>query len=462
MSASPPLADSTRLSAWKWSGLSIVACLGVLAAFARIAADWEWLVPLGDSVRRTGEVPGRVAFAASSTDGWQNVPVLAQLVASVVDDLGGAMGAVVLHLVSVAAALVVLTASARHLGASDARTAGLLVAVCVGAMPALALVRLQSFSLALFALLVSLVWHQSRRPSRHVWWLPVLVAAWGNLHGAVLLGVCVAGAYLLFGRLRERPRETVLVGLATLASLCVTPQGWRTVSYYASVLDNEAAARGEGLWARPELGQPFDVMMLGAVAVLSLVGLRYRRSVWEYVAVLGLALATAEAARHGVWLIFVLFMVAAVPPVRLEEPAPAQQRWAWRPVVLTSAVSAFVLVPILSTRGLSVEAVDPAVVDAVVTGAGTDVVLAPAPLVESLAASGVTVWAGNPLDAFAPEVQIAYLDFLAGEPGMALAVEGSDLVVVVEGGDAEEGLLSLGEDLERQDLPGEYVAYRRP
>ena len=103
----------------------------VLASFARIAADWEWLVAVGDHVRRTGAIPDHVPFAAAPSEGWHDVPVLAQLVASVVDDIGGATATVgAPPRRSSASALLVLTASARHLGASDVRTA-LLVVVAV-------------------------------------------------------------------------------------------------------------------------------------------------------------------------------------------------------------------------------------------------------------------------------------------------------------------------------------------
>lgn len=457
---SPSRPASVPLLEWRWTGLAVVACLTVLASFARLAADWDWLIPVGDYVRRTGDVPDHVPFAASPTAGWHDVPVLAQVVASLVDELAGAAGAVGIHLALVGAAMLILAASARHLGARDGRIALLLVPLTLGAMPALALVRLQSFSVLFFALLVSLLWHEAKRPSRRIWWLPLLVAIWSNFHGAVLLGVCVAGAYLLFGRLRLRPLETVAVGLMTLAALCLTPQGWLTMAYYVSVLDNEAAARGEGLWARPDIAQPFDVLMLGSIAVLAVTALRERRRAWEYLVCLGLAAATVEAARHGVWLLFVLFVMASVSHEQGGPPSSDSHRWAWRPLALVTAISASLMTAILLTRGATVEGVDPAVVEAVVTEAGDDVVLAPAPLVESLAAAGVMVWAGNPLDAFTPEAQGAYLDFVAGKSGMAPAVRDSDLIVVTEGSKAEAGLLALGETFERSDLPGGYVAYR--
>ena len=65
-------------------------------------------------------------------------------------------------------------------------------------------------------------------------------------------------------------------------------------------------------------------------------------------------------------------------------------------------------------------------------------VLAPEPLAESLALEGVTVWAADPIDAFAPEDQRAFLDFLDGGDEAMRAVDGSDAVVVEDDSDAAE------------------------
>ncbi len=149
---------------------------------------------------------------------------------------------------------------------------------------------------------------------------------WSNLHGAVLLGVAVAGTYLLFGRLRIRPLETVLVGVATLAALLVTPVGLRTVPYYLGVFENEAAKRATGLWARPSLSNPFDVMMILAAVVLLAAIVRRPPRLWECVALAGLAVGTLMAARHGVWLL----MAAAAPAaVALTQDATGR-RWLHR------------------------------------------------------------------------------------------------------------------------------------
>ena len=91
------------------------------------------------------------------------------------------------------------------------------------AAPALLIVRSQLFSLAFFPLLVLLLREEARRPSRRVWLLVPLVALWSNLHGGVLLGIAVAGTYLLLSRARQQPvvAAGVLAGMAI--ALFATP-----------------------------------------------------------------------------------------------------------------------------------------------------------------------------------------------------------------------------------------------
>lgn len=415
---------------WKWSVLSLTAVTALLASVSRIASDWGWVVALGDHIRRTGTVPDHVPFASAPSDGWHNVPVLGEVVASWTAQ--GGPGLVVLaHLTLVVLSLLILLAGARRLGGEDRRAALLLGVLVLGALPSWSLVRLQSYSLPLFAAMVVLVVTQSRRSSRWIWSAPLLVLVWGNLHGGVLLGVCVLGAYLAFDRLRQRPAETVAVGVASLAAVLCTPQGLDTVGYYVGVLDNAAADRGEGLWGRLDPGDLFDVLMTLALVVLGVAALRHRRPAWEYVGVLGLGIATAGAARNGVWLLCLLFLLAtaSLHPVR-HEPRRAGSRAG---VLVAAALAVAVAAPVVVVRGDTLAGSDARVVAAVVKEADGRVVLAPAPLVESLAVAGARIWAGNPLDAFDIRDQEAYLDFLAGRPGMIRAVEGSELVVTRDG-----------------------------
>src|SRR5207248_2666630 len=76
-----------------------------------------------------------------------------------------------------------------------------------------------------------------------------LLAAWPNLHGAGLVGLAVAAAYLIFERGRRQPLLAAAAFLVSAVALCATPALQHTPDYYAGLVRNEAARRGEGLWA---------------------------------------------------------------------------------------------------------------------------------------------------------------------------------------------------------------------
>lgn len=440
----------TRDVGGRWTALALVLATAVLAVFARTGSDWDWVVALGDHVRSTGTIPSSVPFAVAPSEGWHNVPVLAEVIASVL--AGGGHGLVVTwHLLMVIAALVLLAVAGRYRGGSDSTVAVAMGALVMGGLPWFGILRLQTFSLPLFALVVLTVARQAQQPDRGIWWVVPLVALWGNLHGAVLLGVCVLGAYLVLGRLRERVVETTAVGAASIAAMLVTPQGFDTVAYYLSVFDNVAAERGEGLWARPSLGNPFDVMLLLAALVLAVLFFRKRRAPWEYVAVVGLSVATVTASRHGLWLLMLLSVLAVgARHSARDQPQPTLRR----SVLAAVGVSVVTAGVVVFSRGDAVAAVDPAVVGSVSALADDGVVLAPSPLVESLAVEGVRVWMSNPIDAFGHDDQATYLDFLQGKPGMDRAVLASDLVVTADDGAAYERLSRSGDIVQTSCGPG--------
>lgn len=402
-----PNPGSGGVGAHRWTVLALLAGVSFVAWFAQIGADCLWLVALGDHIRAHG-VPEGVPFATADSRGWHNVLVLAQLVLSVAHGAAG-WGLVALHVLAVVLTLVVLARDARLRGASDGAVAVVLAIVVIGTLPALVIVRLQLFSLPAFVLLLLLLRAEHRQPSRRIWLLPVLVAVWTNLHGAVLLGVAVAGAYLLFSRLRLRPVETVGAGVTTLLALLVTPQGLYTAAYYWDAMHNRAAARGTGLWARVDPGSPFDLLLVGAAVLL--LGLAWRGrdriATWEWVALAGLLLTTATAARHGVWLLFFLVALAAVGAGR------ASVVPSLRSTLVSLGAPALALgLGLVLVQNTPDAVAAPETIDAVQAAVGGRVVLAPGPMAEQLAEQEERVWVANPLDAFAPADQDAYLDFL--------------------------------------------------
>lgn len=433
-------APGERGPSWAAVCVGLLTCGLLLALLTLVGSDLLWLVAIGDEVRASGAVPDGVPFATAPSHGWPPVVLAAEVVLSVIHELGLG-GLLAWQFVTVMAALVLVAIDARRRGAGDVATALVLVALVVAGIGTFAVVRLQTFSFVPFAMTLLLVRAQHRRPSRAIWFAPLLVAVWGNLHGSVLLGVCVIGAYLLFSRLRARPVETVGVGLATLAAVFATPATWRTAHYYVGVFSNEAAARGEGLWAAPDLTSPFDLLMLAGVLVLGALGLRRRLAVWEYVVLVGLATATILAARNGVWLL--LFLAAPAAACRSQGFVAGPLR---RPPARALSVTLALLVVgvgFLVHRAQAMGETDDRLAEEVQRAAPEMVVLAPEPEVESLAVHGVEVWLGNPLDAFGHDDQRAYLDFVAGRPGMAAAVDDSDAVLVRAGEPADTAMTGL-------------------
>ncbi len=417
-----------------------------LSWFVVQGSDLLWVVALGDIVRSTGELPQGIPFATAPQAGWHNPIVLAELLLSLVDGLG-TPALVALQLVVVAVTLLVVLADGRRLGGSELRGAAVVSLVVVGAAATFAVTRLPSLSLVPFALAVAVMRRQHDHPDRGVWWLVPLVLLWGNLHGAVLVGLAVLGVFLVLSPGGGPLPRRVGVGVGAALTLVLTSAGTGTPAYYLSALQNEAAARHTDLWARPSLGHPLDVAMLLAAAVLLVLAVRGRLPWWEWAAVAGLAAGTASAGRNGVWLL--LFLAGAAMRARSragdveDAPAAAVAHRGRRLVVplVTAALVAVGAGVVLSGRGASAGAPGAAVVPVVREVAQGRPVLAVEPLAETLVRDGVRVWAVNPVDAFPREVQAAFLDFLHD----GTVPPQADVDVVVLGPDEARPLVDSGD-----------------
>jgi hypothetical protein len=429
-----------------------VASLAVLfiAWQGRIGADLYWAVAMGKELLETWQVPQGVPFAAAPSAGWPNVSMLAQVLFAAVAN-GGSAALLFTQVFVVGVVMFLLALDGSGVGAADTGIAASLLLLTLGALPTLAIIRLQSPSLLMFPLLLLLLRAQARSPSRKIWLVVPLVAIWGNLHGAVLVGLCVTLAYLGFGRFRQSPATAIGAAVACVAGLHINPAGWNTWHYYRGVLQNEAARRNTELWARPSLSEGFDVLMLIAASILIIYSIRARRPIWEYVCVGGLALGTLLAARNGVWLLMFCATPAALglsrfARVRRHDPRrlPSAQV-----LITTAAVTCAVL--LIFQRGDRVAPISEEEAQAVVKLAAGQVLLAPEPAVESFAAAGATVWMANPIDAFQREDQAAYLDFLSGGPLAIRAVEASDIVVVPRGSQAAK---RFGSATQLETVPG--------
>ncbi len=446
-----PRPQSSRLT---WLAVALGA--GACALLGRIGGDARWLAVLGRTILSQGSIPTGVPYAASPSVDWVNVPVLGEIVFHALQWVGGDRGLLLAQLVAVTAALTLLALSMRAFGASDAASALVLMLVFFGAVPSFIIVRAQLFSLVLFCATLLLLRAEARTPSRRVWLLVPLIAIWGNLHGAVLVGLAIAAAYLVLERLRREPVVAGSVLIACGAALFITPAFAKSGSYYLGVLKSEAAQHGEEMWAPLSLHKPFDVLFILLAIPLLVFAYRSGLRIWEFVCVAAFAAMTLQAGRNAIWL---LCFIAAPAAHGLGKRFLRDFTVSLRPLVLCAAApAAFLAIGVLQAphRDGAGERVRG---EAARLAAGKPI-LADGIDAEQLALDGQRVWIANPLDAFSRRDQRRYLDWLDASPaGDALLREAT--AVVVARGSAPQERLERDRSFRRVAVDARAVVYVR-
>lgn len=408
-----------------------VACVGAtVSLLGTVGGDARWVGALGAVSLSRGAIPDGLPYVAAPTHGWPNVTVLAQALAAET----GPRALLLSQVVAVVLALGVTGRAARRDGADDGATAAVLAALAAAAALPLLVIRLQLVSLPLFAVLVAALRSQARRPSAAIWWTVPLLAIWSNLHGAAVIGLAVTATFLVAHRARQAPLTSALVLSACALALCVTPAWLSTPSYYAGVLGSVTAERRTGLWAPVDFSSPFDVLFVLVASVLVVGMVRARPALWEWLAVLGLAVATAQSARNGVWLLLLLAGPAArglVIPRRSTTSRPLVRRG------LLTATGLLMIVGIAA--GPRLTGASAGVVETARRAARGSAVAADGVMAEQLAAAGGCVWIADPLDAVSRANQARFLDWEASGDS-ALLPAGITVVLVRPHGPADRVL----------------------
>jgi hypothetical protein len=421
------LRDRVTAASARIGPIGLVVALGatLTAVAATIGADARWLDALGQIIVRRGSIPNDIPWASAPSAGWHNVPVLAELTFRGLIAVAGDRGLLAAQVVAVGVALAILAWDLRREGADEFAGALVLLIVVIGSLPVFVVVRSQLFSVLLFPVLIALLRADARSPSRRIWLLVPLLALWSNLHGAVLVGLAVAGAYLIFGRGRRDAFLSSGVLVSSAVAVCATPALQHTPDYYYGLLRNEAAKRGEGLWAPLSFTSGFDLLVIAAAVTLLVLAFRARPALWETIVLLGLVVLTLKTARSGVWLLF----LAAAPASRSLQFERERTFRLAMPLVLTAGVLAVFGL----ARGPISTSAGGRLLDKAVRLAGGTPILAEAIPAEQLAADRGRVWLSNPLDAFRHRDQRLYLDWLAGRPAGDRALEHARVVVVIRG-----------------------------
>lgn len=269
----------------------------LLAAFAlwwfsRSVADPDlWgHVRFGQDILRAGSIP-RVDPYSYRTSGqtWFNHEWLSEVVLAAQYEAAGPVGLVGLKLAVSLAILGLCYLHLRRRGLTPTATVALLISISVPFRMGLGTIRPQIFTYLGFLLLLLVLERASRGRQRWLWTIPILFAAWINLHGGVLAGGGVLGLWVamrvaarLVGDSATPPRTSRilpfgLLGIASGLALLVNPYGpellgflWRTATVPRPEISEWTPL---ALMSLPGL---FNLAFLG-IGVAAFVGSRLRK-----------------------------------------------------------------------------------------------------------------------------------------------------------------------------------------
>ena len=207
--------------------------------------DLPWQLASGRWIVQHHQIPSTDVFSYTATGAPWIYPAGAELIFYGVYALGG------FALLSWLGALICVGTVALLLRRGSVFTA----AVAVLALPLIAdrtVPRAEMFTVLLFAAYLSLLWENFQTGRARLWWLPVLMLAWVNLHLGFIAGLALIVGFfgldiaeLLFGRARrsaalQRLKRAVPWYAATFAATLVNPWGWKL--YDALIRQNRAMA----------------------------------------------------------------------------------------------------------------------------------------------------------------------------------------------------------------------------
>ncbi len=342
LSPAPPVARHAprRFGALDAVWLAIAAAYPfVVLNFATLQVDdgdFWWTLALGRATWLAGALPAADPLPYTPTPGpYLQAQWLAGLLLYGAYQLGGFAALLVLRSVCVGGAFALLYLGCRRTGAAPA-LAGLCTLLALPVVNVGLSLRPQIFALVPFLLYLE----GTRRPlaaGRALYFLPLVMVFWANVHGSFVFGLLLVGlalgARLLdlgrAGRLRAAARDAetralaVLLGLSALAPL-VNPYGLGLLGYLRDYLAvNPAHLAVGGLlteWLPTSLATPGGVpFFCSAIALLLVLYVNARRAGSPSLA---FGLGTAEALRLLVFAWLALRWIRAIVWWGLVLPAP--------------------------------------------------------------------------------------------------------------------------------------------
>ncbi|HEY8868535.1 MAG TPA: hypothetical protein VIM30_04005 [Candidatus Limnocylindrales bacterium] len=316
-----------------WAYLAVgLPILGALIA-PLPSVDLAYQLRAGDGILATGTIPTTDTFTFTVAGSpWLDQQWAAQAILAAVFRVSGWTGIGVLRAALVGAVFGFLFIAIRRRNPGVAMRDAALVTLGAFVVAAVALApRPQLFGLVLFGAVLAILADRRHHPGR-LWLIPVLLAAWANVHGSFPLGILVTGLAWVEDVHERAPRasRTLLVAIAAALASLVNPVGLRAWEYGAGLAANPVIRSRLTEWQPTSLADPAGVLFLlslGAIGVL--LARRSAVAPWPALLTLGIFALIGLAAVRGIgWWAPVAAIVAAgllpaSPPLARERRATA-------------------------------------------------------------------------------------------------------------------------------------------
>ncbi len=201
--------------------------------------------------------------------------------------------------------------------------AGLAVLLAALASTPLFGVRAQMITLLLASVFIVILWsYEQNGRSRTLWWLPLLMLLWVNLHGGYALGFALIALFLISAVLDRDWRLTrslVISGVACAVIAPLNPNGFRIFTYPIQTLTSPSMAALIDEWSSPDFHQAM-FLPLAAFLFLLFAVLALSDHLWELMRARGWnkGLEREEPATAGKLILgFIVLMTSLAFPIGL-------------------------------------------------------------------------------------------------------------------------------------------------
>lgn len=318
-----------------WSKVLLAACVLltlVLSMKQLREPDLWWQIRTGEWIIANGEVPKQDVFSFTHQGTpWINIKWGFEVMAAAVAGAFGAESVLLLQVVFSVLLLLVLYKTARMYVENDTKFSLVFSITFLLVLPAIEYrmvgrpEMITHFFTALFLLL--LLNHQ-RSPNRQIYWLVPLQLLWANLHEAFGIGIVLIGLFaltdclnFLYQKIKQKsitiefPKVIILVLIASLAVICVNPQGvkllLRPIEIFGQVYENKFTTELLD-FTSPDFWQ-WQVYLTYGLLSLSLVSLMVQHRKQKVADTLRASFSQFPAAY---WLVIVAFVYLSITAFR--------------------------------------------------------------------------------------------------------------------------------------------------